>query len=256
MGTRSPHAGPDSRVPDAAAVVLRSQRQSAGSCLGALLVATFADIPSSDATCTYWRYRWRELPNPICSGRPGEPQGCSPTAEWGCPTCTPGCQDLGWNQSSTPQPAACGSVVSVTEDEFDCATDAQVTTGSFGAHHYCPCDPEFRDSIGFSIRTMADDTNVPGLYQCDTCAQGGGSEPELCNGTDGDNTPPFDEACGDDEHSCSKTGDRDDAPIRFSSGRVETNPLSLFSVPTPDGISFGGLDDRNGREADLQLHGW
>ncbi|HEX5059988.1 MAG TPA: hypothetical protein VFV99_11545, partial [Kofleriaceae bacterium] len=48
------------------------------------------------------------------------------------------------------------------------------------------------------------------------------------------------EGCGDDENSCSAGGsDRDGAPVRFSSRRVETNPITVFSVPTPDAIFFG-----------------
>lgn len=185
----------------------------------------------AEASCTYKRYRWRSLPN----------NGSAPTNEVGCPFCSPGCQDQGWNQTGT-SPTACSSVVMVLQDTYDCATDQQVASGALpvAPDHYCPCDPEFRNQLGATIRTQGDDTVVPGAsYQCDTCTQGESGEPELCDGKNGSNLAPVDPGCGHDEHSCSRSGDSDGAPVRFSSGRVETKPLTLFSVPTPEGISFG-----------------
>src|SRR5204862_3585633 len=61
-------------------------------------------------------------------------------------------------------------------------------------------------------------------------------DPEMCDGHDADDTPPFDEGCGDNE--LCRAGDQDLAPVRFSSGRVESNPIHLFAVPTPEGITF------------------
>jgi YD repeat-containing protein len=88
---------------------------------------------------------------------------------------------------------------------------------------------------------MPDDHKVPGADLCgdQNCATSSPA-PQTCDGTDTDNTPPFDEGCGDDEHKSGGCGqDSDGAPVRFSSGRVESNSITLFSVPTPDNIFFG-----------------
>lgn len=62
---------------------------------------------------------------------------------------------------------------------------------------------------------------------------------ENCDGTDHDGSSPVDEGCGHDENGCSSEN-HDEYPIEMGSGRVETVPLNVFSVPgsADMGLSF------------------
>lgn len=59
---------------------------------------------------------------------------------------------------------------------------------------------------------------------------------EMCDGRDNDNDGAADEGCADGE--CSEL-DGDEHPVRFSSGRVEAQPVISFSVPAPSDMFFG-----------------
>lgn len=133
---------------------------------------------------------------------------------------------------------ACPYQVEIFRESFDCATGSKVgespVTGDL-----CPCDPNYADQIA----SRPDGGLDPSYYQCDlgpTICSGGpsGPGPDSCTGEDADLEPPFNEGCGDDEHGCGGAADGDGAPTRFTSGRVETKPLTLVSLPTPDGIDF------------------
>ena len=63
-------------------------------------------------------------------------------------------------------------------------------------------------------------------YNCDqaSCAVDVG---EMCDGRDGDNDGIADEGCLDDR--CSEL-DKDPNPLRFTSGRIETRPLTILAL--------------------------
>ncbi|MDQ3341016.1 MAG: hypothetical protein M4D80_38145 [Myxococcota bacterium] len=124
-------------------------------------------------------------------------------------------------------------------DSVSCATDAVLSSTLEGstahiAPSHCPCDSYDQNELS----QKQDGSVAPGNYGCDapSCSQTSAPDPEICDGHDTDGSAPFDEGCGDSE-GC-RLGDQDLAPVRFSSGRVESNPITLFSLPTPEGISF------------------
>jgi hypothetical protein len=102
----------------------------------------------------------------------------------------------------------------------------------------CPCDAGDKTWIA----QRPDGGIIPSAYNCvaASCLTSG-PEPEACTGTEAPDSNPglINEGCGQDEHQCNTTGDADGAPTRFSSGRVESNPITMFSVETPDNIFFG-----------------
>jgi hypothetical protein len=61
-------------------------------------------------------------------------------------------------------------------------------------------------------------------------------EPQVCDSKEQNTSGPADDGCGDDDFTCSAT---DDFPVYLTSGRVETNPITAISLPTPDNINFG-----------------
>ena len=123
---------------------------------------------------------------------------------------------------------------------MSCATDLVTLSTKespiAGITYHCPCDV-------FDQRDLAikqDGTLRPSPYGCDApaCTWTSSPDPEQCDGHDVDQSESFDEGCGDGEYQCNAQ-DKDGAPIRFTSGRVEINPLTLFAAPTPDAIFFG-----------------
>ncbi len=182
--------------------------------------------PTTAEACYYLKRRWIYLPNPGWEN-------------------TPGCRSEGWNTGTGP----CPYLLDIAEDKHSCDTDTLLqSTVNYAGNNYCPCDPAFTGIPGPDTAYTYPDGSInpqafycePGtVYCCDNCGpQAEEPEPELCDGTDPDNTPPFDEGCYGDEQGC-EAGDGDGAPVRFSSGRVELNPITAFSVPAPDDMFFG-----------------
>jgi hypothetical protein len=107
---------------------------------------------------------------------------------------------------------------------YDCATGQAInSTGSM----YCETVP------GSWPPPTVNHCGEPG---CDPVV--GEAQPGTCNGSEPVPAAPADQGCGDDENKCSDS-DRDPFPVRFSTGRVETRPLTLLSLPSPAGIFFG-----------------
>ena len=99
----------------------------------------------------------------------------------------------------------------------------------------CVCAPGVREAMA------AQGNNLPIWDNCEAGNGSGGAcggpEPELCDGLPADPVEPAEEGCGN-SGQC-PDDDRDPSPLRYSSGRIETQPITLFSLPTPDGIFFG-----------------
>ena len=215
--------------------------------LPAVLAVLVMDASDAEATCgTYQRYYHQYTTasafltynlNAYCSN-----QGwCGTDAPAGGVACTP----------TTP---ACYAVVDIQSKSYSCATDALQGTANVYSW-VCPCGSlagaeaplyggpaTLASHPNDAIRPPSPGQSVGIYYSCTEECAASGPEPEVCNGTEApDTTSAFiDEGCGDDEFQCSAgPNDRDGAPVRFSSGRVETNPIELLSLPTPEGIFFG-----------------
>ena len=183
-------------------------------------------LRSAEAQCTKFQYRHV----------PVGPQSPNPPNAWChkigiCDVAVPGCS----YQASD----ACSYRIKVYRDTVSCSTGSVLSStfepppsGPITSH--CPCDAGHQ----LELSLKQDGSVMPGTYGCDapSCNQTSEPDPEVCDGHDTDGVAPFDEGCGDGE-GC-RMGDQDLAPVRFSSGRVESNPITLFSLPTPEGISF------------------
>jgi RHS repeat-associated protein len=147
-----------------------------------------------------------------------------------------GCYENGWGYGSTPP---CGDFYDVMQDVYSCSTDAQTGTGAL-AQYCCGCGPNPPSGFACDLTyaSVPDGAIKPSAYQCEPNAtQISTSQPEQCDGISGGAQPPFDKGCGHDEYQCSRS-DADGAPVRFSSGRVESNLIVAFSAVTPD-LFFG-----------------
>lgn len=123
------------------------------------------------------------------------------------------------------------------QDFYRCTTDDYYLTAN-SAFLICPCS----ESGQAYLADKADGSIVPGFDNCqgDSCQLTSTPSPPSCKAVNPLQTVPFNAGCGDDEHSCSAgPADSDGAPVRFSSGRVESNPITLFQLPAPDDIFFG-----------------
>lgn len=182
------------------------------------------------STGTYKKYRWQYTPE-LGGGTECETTG------W-CPhDCIP--QPGGTNLCKTGR-------AHVFADTFSCADDTLQASNSIWEGQWglgiCTCDAaDVSAAAG-----LVDGTRIPGADQCGGSAAGSNQgcelstpNPEQCNGTSPSSTAPIDKGCGNDELSCSAQDDADGAPLRFSSGRVESNPLTFFQQPAPDGMFFG-----------------
>jgi hypothetical protein len=128
---------------------------------------------------------------------------------------------------------ACPYLVQAYGDVFSCDNNAYVSTPD-AYFPLCPCWAPDQDRID----AMTDGSIMPGTFQCtgSTCE---GSAPDQCTGTEGKNQAlPANEGCGNDEHECA-ADQHDGAPVRFASGKVETNPLTFFELPEINGVSLG-----------------
>lgn len=185
----------------------------------AMLVFGVSQSTRAEAQCGYAVYQQKIRGPATQAGQPWcHKAGVCP----GHPTCTYDVAD------------ACPYRIEVEEATYSCVTGDKTSVAARGIW-YCPC--EAADQPG--IASTRDGTIMPGTYSCDSpsCAATSSPDPEMCDGEDVDDQPPFDEGCGDGEYC--KAGDHDGAPVRYSSGRVETNPITLFSLPTPEGIELG-----------------
>lgn len=121
------------------------------------------------------------------------------------------------------------------EDKFTCSGGFHSTSSPQPV--VCNCAPG-HPSFGSQFLAAKPDGSMASS-QCGgaNCAQ---AEPQVC---DGKTSFPFpedvDPGCGDDDHTCTGAFGEDDHPVNLSSGRVEINPITLFSLPTPEGIDFG-----------------
>jgi len=187
--------------------------------------------------CTFKRYRVRMVPNPQCFNNGSNEPGCQLTPDSGCTMCNPACLYNGWG---VPPGTACPSIKQVAEDVYNCDTDEPVSFGAFpplpvnNGMNFCPCGPLPSNGVEYT-----DNSVKPGSYSCETCATSGSSskEPEMCDGKDQDATAPFDEGCGDGEF-CASADKSDGAPVDYTSGRIQSNPMTLYSLPAPEGLPF------------------
>lgn len=206
----------------------RVQMYIAAVVLATLSMAAWTATDASAECGNYKRYRWVTLTNSpaLCT----DPGGviCESGNSF-CNTCSFGCAYPGCVCN-------CDTMVKVYEDIYSCETGEIVRTDllNIGA---CPCTSAGQAYLAAHL----DGAMVPNSYSCtENCVST--TEPEQCDGLDAGDTTPLttDEGCGDDEYMCSAgNNDRDGAPVRFSSGRVESNPITLFQLPTPDGLFFG-----------------
>jgi hypothetical protein len=128
-----------------------------------------------------------------------------------------------------PQPdnPVCNQIV-IDRPVFDC--EGNFSFFASDTAFACPCSPQGQAFLA---------VRCSGCIAATTCEDPSCSPPPLsCDGIDDDDDPPVDPGCLDDEHGCSFL-DKDPFPVRYSTGYVETNPLVLFSAPTPDGAFFG-----------------
>jgi hypothetical protein len=194
--------------------------------LALAIIVLCASLRDAQATCgQYGRYHTYEVPQTVCDVFPG-PVTCTKNGWVFGSTCSP--QDGG----------RCGSYVTSGLQIFNCADESYSFAANDTYTNLCPCDP----NDAAIIAKRADGAMAPGAYGCtDASCLTASPEPEVCDGVEApDSTPSLiDEGCGQDEHQCSASGDADGAPTRFSSGRVESNPLELFTLNTPENIFFG-----------------
>ena len=179
---------------------------------------------------TYQRYQQVQLANDVCQISNGNHSN---------PCCT---VDGTFHSSDETNHPKCPTLTNVNTITYDCATDAPVSTvvGSPCANA-CTCNSTAGDAVSFvcDLGGYADDTIVVNQYGCEPGSTSNTThQPEQCDGLEAGGTPPFDKGCGNDPYLCSLS-DADPAPVRFSSGRVQSNPIDVFHVPTPDGIYFG-----------------
>jgi len=153
---------------------------------------------TSATACQYSKYRWVHHFNQTC--------GCDAVDVW---------RD-----------------VYLCEDENSSPT-SDLYADNGGGFGFCTC------TLGgqLGLLAMPEGGEIPGENSCN---QSCGIQPtvsivpERCDGRDFDLLAPYDEQCGNDEHSCSAgAADRDNAPVRFSSGRVESKPVPrrIFRLP-------------------------
>lgn len=153
---------------------------------------------------------------------------------------TSACSATGWNWVNgtlTATTNVCPNIAEVVRDTFDCETNALKSTNSAAAL-ICPCDPNPANaiSLGGQGTLAAMPNNTLAASTCtDVCPtlEGG-----VCEGKQA-GAVPVDPACGDEADRCTSSLGTDGFPVNLSSGRVETKPIEVFSVPTPDGIDFG-----------------
>lgn len=179
---------------------------------------------------TYQRFFWRTFSN-----------SCGAS---GSTHSIPCCSVDGWDSSgSEAAHPTCPTLFDVGIQIFSCATDQKVAelAGTL-ATSCCGCgDPTNACRSGNDPTLVPDGAVSPGNYQCN--GNSTSTEPEQCDGLANSITygaVPADKGCGSDENHCD-LGDSDPAPVRYSSGRVESNPIALFRVPAPDDIFFGYL---------------
>lgn len=136
----------------------------------------------------------------------------------------------------------CDSVTTVFSDTYSCDTDRLVNSGNNLEGPFCPCDSG--GQIDLALRP--DGSVVPGTDLCGaSCQPSDSPSPGSCNAQGPAASsllqpPLLNAGCQKDENNCSGGGaDSDGAPVRFSSGRVESNPITLFQVPAPADIFFG-----------------
>ena len=75
-------------------------------------------------------------------------------------------------------------------------------------------------------------------YECDNPTCNASTPENRCDGNESVPAGLIDPGCNNDENKCSES-DKDPFPVRFSSGRVESKPITMFAVETPGDIFFG-----------------
>lgn len=151
---------------------------------------------------------------------------------------SPCCSVDGWDTSFDEiRHPTCPTKFDILRVPYSCSADQVLGAGFPAAQNCCGCGPANLACPNVDDpQLMINDAIVPGSYTCD--ANDGQPGPEKCDGQSPPGASPVDQGCGDDEHKCN-LGDSDPAPIRYSSGRVESNPIVLFKVTAPDDILFG-----------------
>jgi RHS repeat-associated protein len=151
----------------------------------------------------------------------------------------PCCSVDGWERSgSETDHPTCPTLYDIDRVGYSCATNQRLTGVGKAAQRCCSCGPtDMSCAGGLNPDTLLIDSIIPQAYQCDTNSPT--PKPEQCDGLNA-STVPVDQGCGADEHGC-QVGDADPAPIRYSSGRVESHPIELFRITTPGDIFFGYL---------------
>ena len=196
----------------------------------ALMAMSMMASPSAEAQ-NYKRHQRVDLP-PFPA--PSNNFGCY---SWAVPTT--GSPGPGWGYFGT---GSC-PLYQIRLAGYSCATDAfqgsSSEFGGLGLAACCECDPQGAGSgCDAAVKQISDDAIVPAQYSCEPSYPATGGPPG-CSGTrPPPGAAPVDPGCGDDEQHCS-ADDSDAFPVRFSSGRVQSNLLTLFEEPAPDDIFFG-----------------
>lgn len=138
----------------------------------------------------------------------------------------PCCTVDGWDWSGNDEAhPACPVMIDVWKRAYSCQTDAALSSADRDeCPNECGCGAG-NPYCGGMYPT--DQSVVAPNYRCEFNNSGG--QPEVCDGrtaTGGTADP----GCGLDECDCN-ADDQDPAPVRYSSGRVESNPITLFSAP-------------------------
>jgi hypothetical protein len=190
--------------------------------VAALACAVFLSLPlqrsHADCTSRYEKY--------LHVFAPGPPDGRMPVSGIPLFCCDTGLEGTGCPGHSCTQ-------LGVWRQIFTC--DGTLVGQAPQAGPFCTCSDHASHGTGGAAR-YADGGTIFNHCNGLTCPE---SKPPMCDGKEPALTGKVDEGCGDDEHSCTKAHGQDHFPVNLSSGRVESQPVTLFTIPTPEGIQFG-----------------
>jgi YD repeat-containing protein len=188
-----------------------------------------SSVAHSDCTSGYYYYQRYNVANSQPPGYPG--WVCSSDGWWANGVY----YDCNGSAHVEPNPVACSEMIDIDEYWCHCSDDSCTYYGPL-YRNLCPCACGDAEGLSSDPQTGPAEPNNCGS-SCNPELPVNG--PELCDGLENDNEAPFDKGCGGDENACSTVdNDGDHAPVRYTSGRVESLPLSFYSVASPD-VFFG-----------------
>jgi hypothetical protein len=160
---------------------------------------------TESAACGYKRYRHEYFVN---DGRTF-PNGlqCKSCGFFGDPNC---------NSEYNTAPL-CESLAQVRADHYLC-DDTFNGTSEFYSSVLCPCSPSFLEAVDDLPDGGIEAISYACSGSCGVCTLSTGNEPQACDGRECDVFGRVDEACGDDEHSCTKAHGQDGFPVNLVSG--------------------------------------